>query len=165
MHRKYEEAEGELLSLLKCGPHSTKTLATPNISICCPGKVAQSRVLRKLQFKLVSPTMVQCCSGGLIGEGVFGTCFKAFFQGMLVCVKQLKDPSSRALLHEAEVLNQQYHPSVCWLLALQIQSAPFQLVMPYYAVKGHNISYYDILFDKNMNSLCNTCQSIKIGCN
>lgn len=47
-----------------------------------------------------------------IGQGVFGTCYKAYFQGTVVCVKELKnntESSKSAILHEAEILNRLGH--------------------------------------------------------
>ena len=100
---------------------------------------------------MIKPDMLQLCPDAVIGEGSFGICSKAFFQGMPVCVKQLKEhgPQSKsAILHEAEVLSKMCHRSVCWLIAVQLQSPPFQLVTPLYAINGVPVRYHDILFNR-----------------
>ena len=106
---------------------------------------------KKLQSRVILPTMLQYCPRGFIGEGVFGRCRKAFFQGTVVCVKELEvhAQSSKTLLQEAEMLSRMCHPSLCCLLAGPAQEVPFQLVLPCYSVKGFSISYYDILFNRD----------------
>ena len=123
--------------------------ATPTTRYC--RTVVQSGALQKLQNKMIPPTMLRSCPNGLIGEGVFGRCHKAFLQGTAVCVKELKgqtQSSKSSLLQEAEMLSRMCHPSLCWLVAIQMHTVPFQLVLPYYAVEGTPITYHDVLFNR-----------------
>lgn len=52
-------------------------------------------------------------------------------EGTEVCVKEIKYRSWQAmaaLLHEAHILSHLSHPSIAWLIAVQVQSLHFQLV-------------------------------------
>ena len=136
------------MDILKSGPHS-KTIANPTNRHC--RTVVQSGAVQKLQTKMILPTMLRACPNGFIGEGVFGRCHKAYLQGTIVCVKELKvhTPSSKSvLLQEAEMLSRMCHPSLCWLMAIQIYAFPFQLVLPYYCIEGASVTYHDVLFNK-----------------
>ena len=146
--RKFEETTGELLDILQRNS-STLTVATPTARY--RSVQSQSGVIFKLQEKRIKPDMLQPCSAGVIGEGVFGICSKALFQGTTVCVKQLKEkgPKSRtAFLHEADMLSKVSHRSVCWLIGVQLESYPFQLVTPLYTVQGIPLTYHNILFNR-----------------
>ena len=114
--------------------------------------MVQSQALHKLQNKIIPPTILQSCPNGSIGEGVFVRCHKAFLQGTVACVKEYKghtQSSKSSLLQEAEMLSTMFHPSLCWLVALQIHTVPFQLVLPYYAVEGTPVTYHDVLFNRD----------------
>ena len=136
--------------MLKGTPRSWKTVATPSVQYC--KTVTHAGVLHKLQSKIVPQAMLQSCPERSIAEGVFGRCYKAYFQGTVVCVKVLKDhtqSSKSALLHEAEILSIMCHPSLCWLVAMQVEAVPFQLVLPYYAIQGRSVTYHDLLFKRD----------------
>ena len=140
------------MDILKTKSSSFKQIATPTVHFSALQTL--TTVKQQLQSKLISPTMLQYCIGTeCVGEGVFGICHKAYFQGMPVCVKELKDKdihsSKSAILHEAQVLSKLCHPSLCWLIAVQIQSAPFQMVTPLYAVDNVSVTYHDILFNRD----------------
>ena len=97
VYRKFDETTGELLDTLRtsCG----KQVATPGSTRYS----AASTSSLILQTKTIAPIMLSV-SSEVIGEGVFGVCRKAYLQGTLVCVKELKDKSIQsksAVLQEA----------------------------------------------------------------
>ena len=157
VYRKFDETTGELLDTLRtsCG----KQVATPGSTRYS----AASTSSLILQTKTIAPIMLSV-SSEVIGEGVFGVCRKAYLQGTLVCVKELKDKSIQsksAVLQEAQVLSRLSHPSLCWLIGVQVQSAPFQLVTPYYTVDNIPVMYYDILFNRSeISTILQHCLSL-----
>ena len=154
VYRKFDETTGELLDTLRtsCG----KQVATPGSTRYS----AASTSSLILQTKTITPIMLSV-SSEVIGEGVFGVCRKAYLQGTLVCVKELKDKSIQsksAVLQEAQVLSRLSHPS---LIGVQVQSAPFQLVTPYYTVDNIPVMYYDILFNRSeISTILQHCLSL-----
>ena len=135
---------------MKARSTSLNPIATPGVRYCA--SPALSAVVQHLQTKTIRPKMLQYCPDGIIGEGVFGICRKAYLQRTLVCVKELKNGSHHsksAILHEAQMLSKLCHPFLGWLIAIQIQSVPFQLVTPFYGVDDISITYHDILFKRD----------------
>lgn len=126
-----------------------RTVATPGVLHC--GDHASA--ISKLKTKQIAPSLLSN-SSTVIGEGVFGTCKLSMLQGTIVCVKQSKCNSAGSqysldLLHEASVLIQLSHSSLCWLMGIQLECKPAQLVMPFYSVGGVKVELYDVLFRKD----------------
>lgn len=105
--------------------------------------------------KLVSIDKVRKISPSLLsksvhlGEGKFGVCVKAFMQGSPVCIKEHRRDDSygrQVLLHEASILSELCHQSVCFLWGIQIECAPYCIVLNLYAVDGFSISICDVLY-------------------
>lgn len=152
MCRKLSKADNEFFEIL-CGDTHThtsnrRTFGTPGILHC----KNQASTIQILKMKKISPTLLRN-NGDIIGEGVFGVCKKSSLQGTAVCVKEIKDThdhaSNSALLHEASILSLLSHQSLCWLIGIQLDTIPNQLVLPFYSVDGIKVELYDILFKKD----------------
>lgn len=122
-------------------------------TIVTPGYLfsKESTLNTTLKVKKLSPSLL-CSSELVIGEG-FCTCTKWTLLGTPVCVKQSKGVATEqsALIHEARILALLSHPSVCWLIGIQAEAVPNQIVMPFYSVDGGvKVELYDVLFNKHM---------------
>lgn len=136
---KYAE---DRLFAFKCG-HSrvlTKSI-TPALSIKTV-KMASIDSVRRIPSSLIT------YHDEILGEGRFGICKLVSLQGSPVCIKEVRADVPRAkelIMHEASVLLRLCHPSVCFLLGIQILNCPYFLVLNLYAINGFSISIYDFL--------------------
>ena len=108
---------------------------------------SQVSTMNMLRMKRIPPSLLNT-SDVVIGEGVFGICKQSLLQGTTVCVKQMKGLESSSLLYEAGILSSLSHPSLCWLIGVQIDYSPYQIVTPYYSIDGIKVELYDVLFKK-----------------
>ena len=80
--------------------------------------VRPSQSVWKVSLELVNKT------SELLGKGRFASCFKAYLQGISVCIKVLDQifPSIKsAVIKEPNFLSQIGHPAVCFLIGAQTQ--------------------------------------------
>lgn len=104
------------------------------------------------------PSFFITCYDEILGEGRFGICKKVCLQGSPVCVKEIKASISHAkelVVREASALLKLCHPSVCFLLGVQIVCSPYFLVLNLYTINGFSISMYDLI---TISSLSDTLQ-------
>lgn len=119
----------------------TQTLATPS------SRSRYSNIQVSAQSVWHIPPSFYHIETDILGEGSFGTCAKAYMQGIEVCLKQLKcaEVHSKSLLREATILSKFNHSAICFLHGVQCEQKPYCLVMNLYTVDGFSVTIYDFL--------------------
>ena len=138
------EAQIKIFDVLHGG--SIKTVGTPGL-LQCKDRISTRS---KLKIKTIAPSLLST-SCTVIGEGVFGMCYLSQLQGTVVCAKTSKcnTAGESDLIYEASILAQLSHSSLCWLMGIQIEHKPAQLIMPFYSVCGVKVELHDVLFKKD----------------
>ena len=74
----------------------------------------------------------------LLGCGIFGRCYKMYYRGMSVAVKQFNKHLSTELdvIKEASLMKQLDHPCFPFVYGIYTESKPFLLVMQFCSVEG-----------------------------
>ena len=83
----------------------------------------------------------------LLGGGVFGVCYKMYYRGMSVAVKQFnKHLSSQFdVIKEASLIKQLDHPCFPFVYGICIESQPYLLVLQFCNVEGRAYTFHRAL--------------------
>lgn len=105
-----------------------------------------------------------------LGEGTFGKCFKMYFKGMLVAVKEFNNLSTaEAVRHEALVMSKCCHPSLPHLFGINVMKKPYVLVSYFYGIHDTSCTLHRALHSGSifltylsaMNILLKVCQAVE----
>ena len=105
-----------------------------------------------------------------LGEGTFGKCFKMYFKGMPVAVKEFNNLSTaEAVRHEALVMSKCCHPSLPHLFGINVMKKPYVLVSYFYGIHDTSCTLHRALHSGSisltylsaMNILLKVCQAVE----
>lgn len=147
-YRKCKNAEDRLFAIKRGFRRSS---ATPAYRAPIVNKTTSLFKVRKIPVSLLSKPP----ESSDVGEGKFGVCTKMYMQCIPVCIKEHRENDVYAkemLLHEASILSELCHESVCFLLGIQMECLPYCIVLNLYSVDGFCINIHDILSVPNITS-------------
>ena len=74
-------------------------------------------------------------------------------QDTAVCLKHFKSSKKEHALHEASMLSNLNHPSVCFLHGVQCDQKPYYyLVTNLYLINGYSVTIYDLMSPSGINN-------------
>ena len=88
----------------------------------------------------------------LLGCGVFGRCYKMYYRGMSVAVKQFNKHLSAEcdVIKEASLMKELYHPCFPIVYGICTESKPYLLVMQFCSVEGMSYTLHRTLQSRTL---------------
>ena len=85
----------------------------------------------------------------LLGCGVFGSCYKMYYRGISVAVKQFMSSES-SIIKEASLMKQLDHPCFPYMYGICVQSKPYLLVLQFCNVEGKAYTHHRTLHSRTL---------------
>ena len=88
----------------------------------------------------------------LLGCGVFGRCYKMYYRGISVAVKQFNThlSSESSVIKEASLMKQLDHPCFPYVYGICVQSKPYLLVLQFCNVEGKAYTLHRTLHSRTL---------------